>query len=376
MNQKTVPEAFPPGDDIREELEARGWAQLDLAAIVDRPPNVVSDIITGRRPISPEIANLLGKAFGTSAQFWMNLQTAYDLAITESKQDDAIERRSKLFEKAPIRDMQKRGWLEESSSVDILETQVCQFFEIKSINSDMRFSYAARKSTDYAISNPAQIAWLMRAKKLAKALNIERPFSERSFEALLNDLVVLRFEPEEIRHIPKLLSKHGIRFLIVEHLPKTKIDGACFWLDKRSPVIVLSLRYDRIDWFWHSLVHELAHIKNRDGSLDNEMFSEKDVISPAEPAIEKEANAFAVHFLINQTELEDFICRHDPTYSKNSIIGFSRMIGVHPGVVVGQLQHPSRGRIPYSHFRPLLVRVRHIITETALTDGWGRTISL
>lgn len=375
MNQKIVPEAFPPGDYIREELEAREWTQLDLAAIVDRPANVVSDIITGRRPISPEIANLLGKAFGTSAQLWMNLQTAFDLAVAESKKDDAIERRSKLYEKAPIREMQKRGWLEESTNVDILETQVCQFFEIGSINDVIHFKHAARKSTSYKEQSSAQEAWLKRAEKLARVIHIERPYSGRSFNDLRNELKVLLFESEEISHIPRLLSKYGIRFLIVEHLPKTKIDGACFWLDNSSPVIVLSLRYDRIDWFWHSLIHELAHVKNRDGySLDNEMFNETTTLSSDKPAIEKKADIFAVHFLVNQTELNDFINRLDPIYSRRNIIAFSRNIGVHPGVVVGQLQHSNR--ILYSHFRALLVKVRHIITETALTDGWGRTISL
>ena len=65
--------------------------------------------------------------------------------------------------------------------------------------------------------------------------------------------------------ITKLLADAGIRLVILESLPNTRIDGACFWLDRNSPVVVLSLRYDRIDGFWHTLFHELGHVKNRHG---------------------------------------------------------------------------------------------------------------
>jgi len=59
-----------------------------------------------------------------------------------------------------------------------------------------------------------------------------------------------------------------VRFLVLEPLPQTRIDGACFWLDEYSPVVVVSVRYDRIDGFWHTLMHELEHMKNRHGLTD------------------------------------------------------------------------------------------------------------
>jgi HTH-type transcriptional regulator / antitoxin HigA len=191
-------------------------------------------------------------------------------------------------------------------------------------------------------------------------------------------LYPLRSEPEEIRRIPRVLSEHGIRFLIIEHLPKTKIDGACFWLDRYSPVIVVSLRYDRIDWFWHSLGHELKHVRDRDVEkepvLETLLVGEDAQPQNEKPKEEKEADEFAVEFLVDQKELEDFINRHHPLYSRRDVIRFSGRIGVHPGIVVGQLQY--LGKIPYSNLRGMLVKVRDIITDSALTDGWGRTISL
>jgi HTH-type transcriptional regulator / antitoxin HigA len=132
MEKRLLPEAFHPGEYIREEAEERGWSPSDLADILGYERNVISDVLTGRRSVSPEMAKALGDAFGTGAQVWLNLQAAYRLA-TSAEKDDAVARRAKLYEKAPIREMQRRGWIEESSNVEILEAQVCQFFDIKKL---------------------------------------------------------------------------------------------------------------------------------------------------------------------------------------------------------------------------------------------------
>jgi len=69
----------------------------------------------------------------------------------------------------------------------------------------------------------------------------------------------------EARKVPRILAEHGIRFLIVESLPSAKIDGVCFWLNDVSPVVALSMRFDRIDNFWFVLRHELEHVVQRHG---------------------------------------------------------------------------------------------------------------
>jgi HTH-type transcriptional regulator/antitoxin HigA len=77
---KRPAQAFPPGDFIREELEARGWTQRDLAEILGRPVQAVSAIVNGKRVVTPETAVALGAAFDTSPDFWLNLESAYRLA--------------------------------------------------------------------------------------------------------------------------------------------------------------------------------------------------------------------------------------------------------------------------------------------------------
>lgn len=72
----TPAEAFVPGEYIRDELDARGWTQADLAAIMERPLPTVNQIISGKKAITPETAIELGQAFGTSPELWMNLEWA------------------------------------------------------------------------------------------------------------------------------------------------------------------------------------------------------------------------------------------------------------------------------------------------------------
>ena len=67
MTTRKIAEAFPPGEFIKDELEARGWLQTDLASIIGRNTGTISQIISGKQPINPELARALGAAFGTSA---------------------------------------------------------------------------------------------------------------------------------------------------------------------------------------------------------------------------------------------------------------------------------------------------------------------
>src|SRR4051812_3377615 len=83
-------EVYPPGDFIREELEARGWTQADLAKIMGRPEPAINQMINNKRGITAESALELSAAFGTSPEFWMNLDSAYRLHQAEQWHASAI----------------------------------------------------------------------------------------------------------------------------------------------------------------------------------------------------------------------------------------------------------------------------------------------
>lgn len=90
-----VAEVFPVGEFIREELEARGWTQKDLAEILGRPLQTVNQIVNGKKLVTPQTAVELSKAFGTSAELWLNLETAYRLSQVRTVDAD-IARRARL----------------------------------------------------------------------------------------------------------------------------------------------------------------------------------------------------------------------------------------------------------------------------------------
>jgi HTH-type transcriptional regulator/antitoxin HigA len=375
MSERIPAEGFLPGDLIKEELEERGWAQEDLAEILGRTNTAVNEIITGKRGITVETAKGLGEAFNTGAQFWLNMESAYRLSLEQTR-PETVSRKAFLFGIAPVRAMIKRNWIEASTNIEVLEQRLKEFFQTKDLRQIPVLNYKARKSTEELTS--AQKAWLFRAMNLASAVHAEK-YTKNKLNVALRKLKELRSDEADIRHIPRLLADAGVKLLIIEPLPKSKIDGVSFWLDG-TPVIVLSLRYDRVDYFWYTLMHELGHIKNGDGLrgkyiiVDADLYEENNDSSP----YEKAADEFAANFLVPQEELDNFINRIQPMYSKSKILNFANRLNVHPGIVVGQLHHRGveQGGLDYSHYREMLIKIRHIITRVAITDGYGQIISV
>ncbi len=371
MAARIPAETFAPGEFIRDELEARGWTQADLAQIMGRPIRLVNELIAGKKQITPDTARGLAKAFGDDDPlYWMNLDSAYRLANSQPA-DASVARRSRLYSRFPVRELMKRNWIEPSENLDVVEHRVCRFYRIKSIEDRPEFAHAAKATqadAEYDERNDLQWAWLYRAKELAEATH-SSPYSEANLRKALSKLRTLLVAPEELRQVPTILAEAGVRFVIVEFLPGARIDGAAFWLND-TPVIALSIRFDRVNNFWFVLRHEIEHILNRDGQVSIDIELTERLQNKGElPPEEVRANTAAAEFLIPKSELDSFIIRVRPLYSEQRILLFAKRIGVHPGIVIGQLQH--RDEVPYTHFHKHLVKVREIVTQTALTDGWG-----
>lgn len=374
--QITVAEAYPPGEFIQEELDARGWTQLDFAEIVGRPASVINALIKGKREITLAIAKDLSAAFGTSPQFWMNLETSYRLFADSSPLGD-VSQRARLFQKAPVKEMIKRNWIAPTTDWNLLEKRLLDYLDIKSLDEQPRvFPHAAMKSSSYKEVAPAQLTWLIRARKLARGIHASR-FSDSSLSRCLDQLRLLRENPEDLREVPRVLSNCGIRFIVIENIARAKIDGACFWLNDHSPVIAVAIRYDRLDHAWYVIMHELGHVKNGDGRggdpiLDINLVGDDAIPFADKPEIEKRADLFAENALVAKNEMEDWVSRVRPLFSKARIVGFARRIRVHPAIVLGQLQY--RKEVEFSHSREMLVKARHFLTDVALTDGFGNVL--
>ncbi|MGR3519615.1 MAG: HigA family addiction module antitoxin, partial [Roseovarius sp.] len=297
-----------PGEFIRDELEARGWAQRDLAYILGVKEQAINPIMSGKRGISPDMAQSLSKAFGISAEYFLNLQKAYELS-TAREADPAIERRAKLQSVYPIREMIKRNWFEDTQDISLLEAQVMRFFRTNALDQVPGLAHNAKKGGDYSETTTLQWAWLFRVKQIAEEMVVPN-YSETKLRNALDELERFLVDPEEIRNVPRVLADVGVRFVIVETLPKANIDGVCFWLDKKSPVIGMTCRHDRIDNFWFVLRHEIEHLLNKDGQNDQLSSEIVDVDLDPEaqglPIEEMRANVAASQFCADQDALDSF----------------------------------------------------------------------
>lgn len=84
--------AIHPGEILADELTELGVSPTELSRLINVPPNRVTQIIHGRRGITGDTALRLGHWFGSSAQFWLNLQSAYDIRVAEEKAGKEIAR--------------------------------------------------------------------------------------------------------------------------------------------------------------------------------------------------------------------------------------------------------------------------------------------
>jgi HTH-type transcriptional regulator/antitoxin HigA len=352
-----------PGEFILEELDARGWAQRDLAYILDMDEAGLNKLIKGKHGISPDMAKALAKAFDVDGDFFANLQNAYDVAHAREP-DPAIERRARLQSVYPVREMIRRGWLQDVDAT-LMNAQLARFFRTNDNVLELR--HAAKKTNIGEEVTPTQLAWLYRVRQIAESIQC-RPYSRLALNDRLSVLREFMIEPEEIRHVPRVLEECGVRLVLVEGLPSGKIDGVCLWLNNKSPVIGMSLRFDRIDNFWFVLRHECEHILREHGTnqevIDVNLDQTNEMISQEE----KQANEAAADFCVPQEKIKSFIVRKSPLFSERDVTAFAKLMSVHPGIVVGQLQRKT-GR--WDLLKRLQVKIRHLITRTAMVDGWG-----
>ena len=361
-----------PGEILKKKLAEKRWTQREFALITGKSVCAISYIATGRTGISPEMAVAFAAALGTKPEEWLHWDLQYRLAFTERDIEANVKRAARLHEVAPLYDMQKRGWIKAAKDLNEIERELQRFFSCTSLEDDICFPVAMRRTATLPDLNPAERAWCFQARRLAMTLHVA-PFDKDKLRRTEKKLRRLAAYPKEARHIQKLLSDYGIRFVVVEPLPGARIDGAAFWLDESSPVIAVSLRFDRMDSFWFTVMHEFSHICNGDSlSVDTDLVDEGIVVALVENEAERLANEQASAALIPEAEIKSFIQRVGPLYSKERIVQFAVRIKIHPAIVIGQLQ--KREELGYSALRDMLVKIRDVVVTTALTDGWNQTI--
>jgi HTH-type transcriptional regulator/antitoxin HigA len=364
-----------PGQLIQALLDSRGWTQRILAIVLDIDETGLNKIVAGKRPVDAELALGLSQIFDVPAEQILELQKEYDLAMARllARPDPKLATRATLFGDLPASEMVKRGWLRGITDVrdKNLETSLCQFFGVSAVDEIEILPHAAKKTDTSVDATPAQLAWLYRVRQLAEDMALPK-YSAEGLTRAVQTLRSLLVSADAARKVSRILMECGVRFVIVESLPSAKIDGACLWLDEHTPVIGLSLRFDRIDNFWFVLRHEIEHVLQEHGKaaamLDTELEQDRAGTGSDIPEEERIANAAAAGFCVPQADLDRFIARKAPFYAERDILGFAKTLGVHPGLVAGQLQNRTKR---YDLFRNHLVKIRSIVRPGAVVDGWG-----
>lgn len=327
-----------PGEFIKEELEARNWRQEDLAEILGLSLKSVNQLMLNKQAITIETAKLLSRAFGQSPQYWISLETNYRLRLqNEGLKESEVETKANIYKYMPVKEMMRKGWIRTCNTVDELVNEIRQFWGLNKLDFSFMDTISLanfRKSEAFIQYNKYYaLTWLQMAQKCATIYQANR-YSETRLEKLVFDFHRYTAAENGVELFLEDLSKVGVKFLVLSHLQKTYIDGASFY-DEANPVIVYTKRYDRIDNFWFTVAHEIAHIllhlkKENDFFIDNldELITD----------VEKEADNFAAGML----QADEILAYFEPLkkyISKIRVMDCAQRLKVNPAIVVGVLQH-------------------------------------
>lgn len=364
-----------PGQYIEKLLAERDWNKEFLALLLGVSSTIVSRIIAGTRTIDAAMALHLGEVFDVEPELFLRLQQSYDLAMARviTKPDPERATRANLFGHLPVKEMIKRGWLNVKNSKDVpsVEKELMRFFRVEDLNDIEILPFAAKKTNVEGGVTGAQLVWLYRVRQMAEELMVAS-YSDAAMGRAVDELRPLMISQDGVRKVPRILERAGVRFIICESTKSAKIDGVSFWLDNDSPVIGMSLRYDRIDNFWFVLRHECEHILRHHGRDEDTMMLDTELEQVRENVSEEErvADIAAADFGVTQNSLSRFINRKAPFFRELDLLGFARTEQVHPGIIVGRLQRAT-GR--FDLLRQHLVKIRSRIIQDVIVDGWGET---
>lgn len=344
-------EVSPPGATLRDLMDERDWKQRELAHRLGRPVQAVNEILAGKKEITEDTAIELERVLQVPAQFWLARESQYREYLARRRSADALREFVPWLETFPLKALQDLGVLPTGRLTPGFKQQLVEpllrFFGVGSPagweahydQMQPQFRRARpRQQTDVA----AITAWLRMGELQATRLQTAE-YSARKLQDSLQAMRASSLQPAESigRELVHLCAQAGVALVFVPALPGTHVTGVVRWLGSR-PLIQLSLLGKWNDGFWFSFFHEVGHVlKHPTRSIYLDDASAGETVESAE---EQEANRFATDVLVPRAQQArlDTLELDEP-----SIAAFAREIGVHPGIVVGQLQH--RRRLDYRH---------------------------
>lgn len=243
-----------PISAIKFRMEQLGLNQQGIVPYIGSRSKV-SEVLNGKRPLTLTMMRSLHKDLGIPADVLLqNPNASFPVNIPELE-----------WEKFPLAEMSHKGWIEAVKNIkeraeEIIRGLIEESGGLKTASAFLfRKGRSARENTKndpYALN-----AWCLKVMAIANQNPLDTKFRNNAInKTFFREITKLSYFNNGPRIAKEYLEKHGIHLIILPHLNKTYLDGAAFLLTSGNPVIGLTLRYDRLDYFWFCLLHELAHI--------------------------------------------------------------------------------------------------------------------
>jgi HTH-type transcriptional regulator / antitoxin HigA len=344
---RNVPMGYPTAlGALRFRMEQAGLAPRDLIPLLGSRAKV-SEVLAGKRPLTMQMARALHANLGIPADVLLQ-QPGGELRNALQDID---------WKRFPVVEMAKRGWIEKRRNIVEHAEEIMRDL-ISRAGGEHVLPAALYRKNDLARVNAKMDPYALKAwcwEVLARA-NAKRPSVEykagRVDLKFLQKLAKLSWSADGPRLAVEFLGKHGIAVVCLEHLPRTHLDGAALQLTDGTPVIGLTLRYDRLDNFWFCLLHELAHIGRHMDNAQHEAFIDdltlRDVEGVRRDPKEDEADEWAENGLIPEKVWQT--SRVKDNASPLVVMEMAHRLEIHPAIVAGRVRHETRNFRLLSHF--------------------------
>lgn len=323
-----------PVEAILFRMEEQGLRQKDLAEILGGK-NRASEVLAGKRSLTLPMIRALHE----------KLAIPPELLIREPDAQYGAERVE--LDEAAERLVAQRGWVRTGDSVsEWLNRLMAPAGSPAFLKNTVTFGATAR-------TNRTNVwLWLARVREVADSRTyLQGRYSKEALSMdLLKYVARLSWMDKGPRNAKDFLEERGIAVVIEPHLPKTFVDGAAMLGRSGAPVIGLTLRENRLDSFWFTLIHELAHVwKHLDPVKCRAIADENIEKADDSEAIEREANDLASEILIPAAIWRRNAARLKP--SAQSIQALARQLQIHPAIVAGRVRYERKN---YSLFSGLV----------------------
>jgi HTH-type transcriptional regulator/antitoxin HigA len=309
----TLP-SVTPAEAIKFRMEQAGLTRRDLVPVLGTKSRV-SEILSGHRQLTVDQIRALNKHFGIPAESLIGTSKHEPKQRASTASQAAVAKLRSLKVMKPREDI--NGFLARASQI---APAVAMLRKTRTDRTNAKTDLGALEAWCSAVLIKAEGERLPgeRAKK---------PVGKRTARELAQ---LSAYEDGPLRAVD-FLKNIGILLIPMEHLPGTFLDGAAICRGDRTPVIALTLRHDRIDNFWFTLLHEFAHVCLHLNSATQVIIDDLEVNSP--DGIEREADEFARDALIprklwKQKASEDL--------SADELTEIAAEAGVHPAIVAGR----------------------------------------